>query len=283
MPCLALPRRRGPGDLADPRLRHGRPAARQERSPGHGDGPRPARPRALQPGAQARPGRPGVARPRPLRAVQRPRLDPPVLDALPLRLRPRARRHQGLPAVRVAHAGPPRGRATPPASRSPPGPLGQGFGDAVGMAIAERVLRDALRPPTRRPPHLRHRRRRLLHGGRQPRGGVARRAPRPRPPDLRVRRQPGHDRRPDDARRTPTTSASASPPTAGTSSTSARSPTTCDALEARAARRPRPTRRARRCSCCARTSAHPSPDHTDDHGGPRQPVHARGRHAGPRR
>ena len=50
---------------------------------------------------------PRLARPRSLRALGRPRVDAALLDALPHRLRPRARRHPRVPPVGLAHAGPP--------------------------------------------------------------------------------------------------------------------------------------------------------------------------------
>ncbi len=75
------------------------------------------------------------------------------------------------------------------------GPLGQGIGNAVGLAMAERMLRSPVRRRGVRPPHLRDLQRRRPDGGRQPRGRLARRPPGPRPPHRRLRRQPHHDRR----------------------------------------------------------------------------------------
>ena len=249
------------------------PLQRQERPPGHGDGARPARPRALQPGAQARPGR--SRRGPTATASCCPTATPRSSSTRCCTCRGYGLELDDIKAFRqfesrtpghpeAGHTAGHRGhhRAARPGLRRR-----RRHGDR--RARAARPLR---RRP-RRPPHVRHRRRRLLHGGRQPRGRVARRAPRPRPPDLRVRRQPRHDRRPDRRSPTPTTSASASPPTAGTSSTSARSPTTATPSRPRCSP-PGPTTTARRLLVLRSHIGHPSPDHTDDHDGPRQPVHA---------
>ena len=213
---VAVARSDPAGHLAHPRLGDGRPAQGEQRPPGHGDGARAARPRALQPDHEARSGRSRVARPRPVRAVQRARVDPAVLDAVPLRLRPRARRHQGVPPVGVADTRPSRG---PPHRRrrghhrpARPG-LRQRRRHGDRRALPARPLRHG----GDRPPHVRDRRRRLLHGGRQPRGGLARRSPRARQADLRLRRQPHHDRRRHDARVQRRHRRALRAPTAGTS------------------------------------------------------------------
>ncbi len=77
------------------------------------------------------------------------------------------------------------------------GPLGQGVGNSVGMALAERMLAARYNRPgprDRRPPHVLHLLRRRPAGGRLGRGVVDRRAPRPRPADVLLRRQPHLDR-----------------------------------------------------------------------------------------
>ena len=199
MPTSLSPEQTQQAISLDPRLRHGRPAQGEQRPPGHGDGAGAARPRALQPGHEARPGRSGLARPRPVRAVQRPRVDPAVLAAVPLRLRPRARRPQAVPPVGVEDARPPRG---PPhrRRRGHHRPARPGLRQRRRHGDRRAVPAHPVRQGGDRPSHVRDRRRRLLDGGRQPRGGVARRSPRARTVDLRLRRQPHHDRRSDVAR-----------------------------------------------------------------------------------
>ena len=88
--------------------RHRRGAGRQLRPSRHADGHGRHRRGAVERLPQPQPEQPEVVQPRPLRAVQRPRLDAAVRAAAPVRLRPVDRRAEEFPPARIEDPGPSR-------------------------------------------------------------------------------------------------------------------------------------------------------------------------------
>ena len=119
-PPRRLRRARPPRDRHRPRPGHGRRPEGRQRPPGHGDEHGPDRLPALPEVAAARPERPELGRPRPVRALDGPLEPDPLRPALPLRLRPGARRpaRRCAPGARRPPATP--RSTTPPASRPRP-------------------------------------------------------------------------------------------------------------------------------------------------------------------
>ena len=145
------------------------------------------------------PAQHGVARPRPLHPLRGPRVHPPVRGAASFRLRPHVGGPEAVPAVGVADTRSP-GALHDPGVETTTGPLGQGFANGVGMAIAQRFLAERYN----RPGHeevVDYRIYAICSDGdlmkafRRKR--LDRRPPRPGQPGLRLRRQPHHHRRHD--------------------------------------------------------------------------------------
>ena len=147
------------------------------------------------------------------------------------------------------------------------GPLGQGVGQRGRHGDRRALAAHHLRPRRVRPPHLRDRRRRLLHGGRS----RTRRRPSPATSvsdgcspstTTTTSRSTGRPSWP-----TTTTCPSASRPTAGACATWARWPTTSTRWRPPSARRSTSRRTdrtpSRPCSCCAATSGGPRRSLTD--------------------
>ena len=147
---------------------------------------------------QHNPRQPAVARPRPLRAVQRPRLDAAVFAAVPDRVPADDRGASRTSASSAAR--PPGHPEHDPALgiETTTGPLGQGLANAVGMALAEKMLaaqfnRDGLAIVDHHTYAFCGRR--LPDGGRVARGLLVRRHARPGQAHRLLRRQRHLDRR----------------------------------------------------------------------------------------
>ena len=180
----------------DPDALDGRGPAGQLGSSRDPDGARADRARPLHARHGARAVAPRLARPRPLRALLRARLDAPLLGAAPHGLRGLARRHQELPPARLALRRPPgvRARAGDRDDDRAARPGHRHRGRPRARRAHAGGAPQPARPRDRRPPHLRDRLRRRPAGGRRVGGVLAGRPPRPRPPDLLLRRQPHLDR-----------------------------------------------------------------------------------------
>ena len=150
------------------------------------------------------PADPALARPRPLRPLGRPRVDAALREPAPLGLR-RSRSTRSSSSASSAR----RRRATPRtsrrrASRRRPARSARASRNGVGMAMAEKFLREKFGAEVCDHHIFAHLLRRRPDGGRRLRGGVARRPPAARPARLPLRRQRDHDRRPDRASRSRT-------------------------------------------------------------------------------
>ena len=171
------------------RRRHG--AAGQLGPPGRRDGLRAHRAPAVAEGDAVQPGGPVVAQPRPVCALQRARVRPPVRDAPPDGLRPLARRPARVPPDRLEDAGAPRGGRD--------GGRRGGHGAARAGPLQRRRARASRGPHGRHlqprglqgggPLRVRHLRRRVHAGGHHERGVLARGSPGAGPPDRLLRRQ----------------------------------------------------------------------------------------------
>ena len=154
-----------------PRPGDGRRAAGQFRPPRRADGHGRDGRGAVGPAPQAQPAQPALARPRPLRAVQRPRVDAAVRAAAPERLRAADGRAAQLPPAAQQDARPPRG-GRDARRRDHHRPAGPGFRQRRGHGAGREAAGARIQPPRPRggrPPHLRLHGRRLHDGRHQPR------------------------------------------------------------------------------------------------------------------